>query len=295
MKNTLLFSIAGIVVILVFVGFIPSTTVTDTDFPSRVKVALRQVGNQLLLAQGDSTSLVLPVVQEQNNTYLVSFQKPIDLLPDTVIQSMEAVVAKAGLPKQYRVEVLHCSSGEVVYSFEIQENKEQSIVPCLGRALPNDCYILKFQFIEANLTTYKQQNYIISNKHSLLYVLLFISLVPVSVLVMQKRSKATPVEGSGTALGAFTFYPSQYMLTKGNLQLALSKKECELLVLFMESPNQTIPREELSKKVWEDHGVVVGRSLDTYISKLRKKLQADPNLQLTNVHGIGYKLEVVYG
>jgi len=39
--------------------------------------------------------------------------------------------------------------------------------------------------------------------------------------------------------------------------------------------------------------VVVGRSLDTYISKLRKKLQTDPKLQITNVHGVGYKLEVI--
>ena len=53
-----------------------------------------------------------------------------------------------------------------------------------------------------------------------------------------------------------------------------------------------IKREELSKKVWEDHGVFVGRSLDTYISKLRKKLSEDETLKLTNVHGIGYVLVV---
>ena len=57
-------------------------------------------------------------------------------------------------------------------------------------------------------------------------------------------------------------------------------------------PNQIIKREELTKKVWEDNGVFVGRSLDTYISKLRKKLQDDDSIQLINIHGIGYKLEV---
>jgi len=46
------------------------------------------------------------------------------------------------------------------------------------------------------------------------------------------------------------------------------------------------------KKVWEDNGVFVGRSLDTYISKLRKKLKDDDSIKLTNVHGVGYKLEV---
>jgi DNA-binding response OmpR family regulator len=46
------------------------------------------------------------------------------------------------------------------------------------------------------------------------------------------------------------------------------------------------------KRVWEDNGVFVGRSLDTYISKLRKKLLADDAIKLTNIHGVGYKLEI---
>ena len=61
----------------------------------------------------------------------------------------------------------------------------------------------------------------------------------------------------------------------------------------MNKPNQIVTREELTKQVWEDNGVFVGRSLDTYISKLRKILKDDSTLKLTNVHGVGYKLEVV--
>jgi DNA-binding winged helix-turn-helix (wHTH) protein len=57
-------------------------------------------------------------------------------------------------------------------------------------------------------------------------------------------------------------------------------------------PNQIIKRDELTKKVWEDNGVFVGRSLDTYISKLRKILKDDDSIRITNVHGVGYKLEV---
>ncbi|MGB1041616.1 MAG: helix-turn-helix domain-containing protein, partial [Flavobacteriales bacterium] len=62
--------------------------------------------------------------------------------------------------------------------------------------------------------------------------------------------------------------------------------------IFAESPNQIVKREELTKRVWEDNGVFVGRSLDTYVSKLRKKLNSDESIKLTNVHGIGYKLEI---
>ena len=65
-----------------------------------------------------------------------------------------------------------------------------------------------------------------------------------------------------------------------------------MLELFVARPNEIIKRDELTKRVWEDNGVFVGRSLDTYISKLRKKLKGDTSIKLTNVHGVGYKLEL---
>ena len=95
-----------------------------------------------------------------------------------------------------------------------------------------------------------------------------------------------------TTLGSFRFYPQQLKLVKEAVEIGLSKKECELLEIFIAKPNQVITRDELTKKVWEDNGVFVGRSLDTYISKLRKKLSEDTAIKLTNVHGVGYKLEI---
>lgn len=293
MKNKLLFSIAGFVVVLVFVGFIPTKDTPKTDASAHIKVALREIGNQLLLAQGDSTSLVLPVLQEQRNTYVLSFEKALRLEPNDVVVFSETIFAKANLSQPYRVEVLECQSGEVAYSFEQHFAKDQSIIPCMGRTLPKDCFTLKFTFTEETVTTFKQDASLSNNKTSLLYLLLFIAAVPLSVLALKKKPLAAPfITGQQLPLASFIFYPEQYLLVRGDQQISLSKKECELLALFIAAPNQTLPREELSKRVWEDHGVVVGRSLDTYISKLRKKLQADSSLQLTNVHGVGYKLEV---
>ena len=97
---------------------------------------------------------------------------------------------------------------------------------------------------------------------------------------------------NGINIGSFQFYPEQHKLIQKAIEIALSKKECELLEIFVANANQIVTREALTKKVWEDNGVIVGRSLDTYISKLRKKLQKDSTIKLTNVHGIGYKLEV---
>lgn len=115
------------------------------------------------------------------------------------------------------------------------------------------------------------------------------------IKLYQKRKRRAPQKNelvNGKIIGSFEFYPEQNKLVKRPLEINLSKKECELLEIFISRPNQIIKREELTKKVWEDHGVFVGRSLDTYISKLRKKLQDDDSIQLINIHGIGYKLEV---
>ena len=117
-------------------------------------------------------------------------------------------------------------------------------------------------------------------------------------LLFKKKNVSFEIESILTSeqkkhqLGHFSFYPEQNKLVKASEEISLSKKECELLAIFVMHPNQIVTRDDLTKQVWEDHGVFVGRSLDTYISKLRKILKTDDSLKLTNVHGVGYKLEV---
>ncbi|HNC32102.1 MAG TPA: winged helix-turn-helix domain-containing protein, partial [Cyclobacteriaceae bacterium] len=74
--------------------------------------------------------------------------------------------------------------------------------------------------------------------------------------------------------------------------IELSRKETTLLKLFAENPNELLLRDRLLKEVWENEGVITGRSLDMFVSKLRKKLRHDPSVKLINVHGKGYRLEV---
>ena len=119
-------------------------------------------------------------------------------------------------------------------------------------------------------------------------------LLLLAFIIYKRRSKVPLNENDGnfSVIGLFKFYPEQNKLVRQATEINLSKKECELLALFVERPNQIIKRDELSKKVWEDQGVIVGRSLDTYISKLRKILKDDDSIKLSNIHGVGYKLEV---
>ena len=95
-----------------------------------------------------------------------------------------------------------------------------------------------------------------------------------------------------TALGKFLFDVKDQRLLLGSEVITLTDKECKILELLNNNFGELIPRETLMQEVWINEGVITGRSLDMFVSKLRKKLSADPELRITNVHGKGYKLEI---
>ena len=95
------------------------------------------------------------------------------------------------------------------------------------------------------------------------------------------------------ALGKFLFNVKGQRLLLGSEVISLTDKECKILELLHKNFDELIPRETLMQEVWINEGVITGRSLDMFISKLRKKLSADPDLRITNIHGKGYRLETV--
>lgn len=286
MKRILFYSIEKIFICLVIVLLSSCSSVEHKDFSKRTKIALRDVGNQLLLSNQDSTSLILPVLELNSNTFQISFSNPLAFEPSTLVSIIQKGFKSAQLPEQYRVEVLQCNDLEVAYSYQIADNKERTIIPCSGRHLPNACYLIEIQFTNRPLS--------IENHQLISFTIIFLGLLGIGYLFFKKTKdiKLKSENGVSEKIGSFYFYPEQNKLVKEAKEIALSKKECELLALFVAHPNQIIKRDELTKRVWEDNGVFVGRSLDTYISKLRKKLKSDTSVKLTNVHGVGYKLEI---
>lgn len=258
------------------------------DFSMRVKISLREVGNQLLLSNNDSISLILPVTKTNDYKYQLAFKSNITFNPDTLVAIVNKVFTRASLSKNYIVEVQQCANNEVAYSFEMNEKQEKTIIPCSGRILPKNCYKIMVTFLD--FPSNESAEY--ASYFYFLIALLF-ALFLVKIYSRKKIKKNEILTSNNIKIiGRFEFYPEENKLVKKSLEINLSKKECELLQIFISRPNQIIKREELTKKVWEDHGVFVGRSLDTYISKLRKKLQDDDTIQLINIHGVGYKLEI---
>jgi DNA-binding response OmpR family regulator len=94
-------------------------------------------------------------------------------------------------------------------------------------------------------------------------------------------------------LGSVVFDAKIRKLIRHGNAIDLTGTETRILLIFALSPNEIIERSRLQKEIWEDDGVIVGRSLDMFISKLRKKLECDPNIKIDVIRGKGYKLNII--
>jgi DNA-binding response OmpR family regulator len=93
-------------------------------------------------------------------------------------------------------------------------------------------------------------------------------------------------------IGKFVFNARLRTLTIGDEEKKLSPKEAQLLELLALNPNSLISREMALKKIWGADDYFTARSMDVYITKLRKFLSEDPGLNIKNIHGAGFQLIV---
>lgn len=91
-------------------------------------------------------------------------------------------------------------------------------------------------------------------------------------------------------IGGYTFTPTKQTLDFNTETIALTHRESELLFLLCQNKNQTTNRTHILNKLWGIDDFFNGRSMDVFITKLRKKLKKDENIQIVNVRGFGYKL-----
>ena len=95
-------------------------------------------------------------------------------------------------------------------------------------------------------------------------------------------------------LGRFVFDTQRQLLTIGDKSTKLTTNESELLTMLCTHMNDVLERDLALKTIWIDDNYFNARSMDVYITKLRKHLKDDPNVEINNVHGKGYRLVVPY-
>ena len=101
-------------------------------------------------------------------------------------------------------------------------------------------------------------------------------------------------ERSTYKLGQYTFDVQHQLLTIGETSTKLTTKECELPSLLCQHANEVLQRDLALKSIWIDDNYFNARSMDVYITKLRKLLREDPQIEINNVHGKGYRLVIPF-
>jgi DNA-binding response OmpR family regulator len=115
----------------------------------------------------------------------------------------------------------------------------------------------------------------------------------VRVKALLKRVDIGAEETDGKEeIGKYIYDTNNFLLTGPDFEKKLTKKEAQILKMLCKFKNQVLPREIVLNGVWGQDDYFVGRSLDVFITKLRKYLGNDPNVEIENIHGIGFKLVI---
>lgn len=290
--------VASVLVISMLFGqFAWITSATDTITPERFEekanLALRRTGHRLLLASGDSISRIPAVKKMDDGTYVLQLRKSFDYsqLPSLLQESFDL----HGLKNNYDVAVMDCKTNELQLGYNFLDYSKSKEVACVGREQIIGCYNVKVTFSPLGNSP---------KSNPVWWTLgVGVAFIGVSYVVLSRR-KAAPIpliqtpndqsveKSTRIHFGESSMDVENQLLYSANIQHNLTFREAKLLHLFIKHQNQVLDRDFILKSVWEDEGVTVGRSVDVFVSRLRKLLQEDSSLKIAAVHGVGYRLEV---
>ena len=114
-----------------------------------------------------------------------------------------------------------------------------------------------------------------------------------AILKRTGRTNATADRNAVLSVGKTTLDVHNLLLDANGTVTRLTYMECQLLQMFFRHAGTLIERDVFLKAVWEDNGFFVARSMDVFVSKLRKYLRNDPRLRIENIRGVGYILKVL--
>lgn len=268
--------------LLALMALYPTFLFFSVDQPdeNHVNLALRKAADRLLRESGDSVSRIPGVIRITANVWSIRPESAFsyDKLPEII----ESAFNEHNIGSSYAVTVRRCLDNFIDLGYQQADLSDTLPVPCSGRQAPEGCHYIEVTF-EAR-----------SAVAGLWATGLMLGALLSAWVFREKVSRASVSarEAVWTELGNSRLDISGQTLLCGGEYLALTFRETKLLRLFSENPNQLLEREFIISKVWADEGVLVGRSLDVFVSRLRKKLTGDPSLAIVTVHGVGYKLAI---
>lgn len=117
-------------------------------------------------------------------------------------------------------------------------------------------------------------------------------ILKVEVFLRRKNMSANAPKPTTYRLGCYEFDYKNLGLTCNGQTETLTQREADLLKFFLDNPNQVVKRSDILEKLWGEDDYFMGRSLDVFISRLRKYLRHDENLKVENIHGVGFRFNM---
>ena len=264
---------------------------------NRISVAMRTIGHELLLLSNDSTSTI-KVTESKEDFYSIQIRNSFQFKPFQLVAIVDSIFRKKEISKQYFVQVFDLKTDELVYNYEVDSLTNLAEIPCAKRMPDTSFYEIQIHILDK--TKLDSIDIVKAKRESninlyLLIPLFFLFLLLVFWFVRKsKKSKeiSYPINTDFISIGKFKFDRNKAVLWFQNQEIILSAKEADLLFLLYSNANILLERELILNKIWGDEGDYIGRTLDVFISKLRKKLELDSDLKIVNHRGVGYKLIV---
>jgi DNA-binding response OmpR family regulator len=110
--------------------------------------------------------------------------------------------------------------------------------------------------------------------------------------ILKRQAGTQPKDSDFYQIGSYFFDFRLRTIDRGTAKQRLSPKEAELLKMLCDNQNELLPRETALLKIWGDDGYFTARSMDVYLTKLRKLFAEDPSVEIRNIHGSGFMLEI---
>lgn len=295
MRNTLLF-LASLLFLLVGVFSFTENDIEPSSFEQgKEKIILRKIGHEVLLAAGNSTARVLPIKEVKEGVHQISFESELFIDPDTLKNIVDANIARYEFSKDYLVNVLDCAHEKINYGYAVLSSSPNDILACSGRRLPVACYLVELEFLSVDETAPPARN-------KIGLAALFMATLAFILGLWRTRAKgknaaseqSTAVaEPAKLPIGKHELFPKEQYLIIQQEKIQLTEKEARILEILALQANQVVQRAELQEEIWGDGGMMVSRSLDMFISKLRKKIKAAEDLEIVNIRGKGWVLKIV--
>lgn len=280
----------------------------EADFsPEKINLALRRTADGLLRQSGDSTSRIPAVEQSGAAVWRVRLEQPFEY--EQLPPLLQASLDLHDIRRAYEVAVRRCDDGTIDLGYhQLDFLKKNGLpvgvdepaasvgnaaeVPCGGRVMPEGCHFIEVTFLEND-----EKNPFWAGKSAILWLILggFIGFWFFRQRKPEPAEPAVSAEINGEIdwleFGNSRLDAAGQVLICNGVRQTLTFRETKLLRLFASSPDRLLERDVILRQVWADEGVLVGRSVDVFVSRLRKKLTADPSVALVAVHGVGYRLE----